>query len=260
MFSTKFYDWETGLYYYGQRYYNPSPGRWLSRDVIGEGGGLNLYGFLQNSPIGQTDALGRWPSAHYPDLAWVSSILNAPLVHQAANVRELSGLSTIDLYWVNEGDEGVDDDQGTDYESTAKHAMSSRGEGENTARLLANAWVRQNLVLAQQYFCVCDKWGVSRELALTFFGQALHTVQDYTSPSHNCFQVWPGRSIWGGHAGEAYAHVMNENFDPGKNSALDHATSWLWSFMACPAPALPADFFRTLGVDITPPNLRVTLR
>ena len=29
MFSTKFYDWETGLYYYGYRYYNPSTGRWL---------------------------------------------------------------------------------------------------------------------------------------------------------------------------------------------------------------------------------------
>ena len=34
MFSTKFYDWETGLYYYGYRYYNPSTGRWLSRDPL----------------------------------------------------------------------------------------------------------------------------------------------------------------------------------------------------------------------------------
>jgi len=38
MFSTKFYDWETGLYYYGFRYYNPSTGRWPSRDLIGEPG------------------------------------------------------------------------------------------------------------------------------------------------------------------------------------------------------------------------------
>jgi RHS repeat-associated protein len=36
MFSTKFYDWETGLYYYGHRYYNPSTGRWLSRDPLEE--------------------------------------------------------------------------------------------------------------------------------------------------------------------------------------------------------------------------------
>jgi RHS repeat-associated protein len=47
MFSTKFYDWETGLYYYGYRYYNPSTGRWLSRDPMQEEAfvsNFNLYG------------------------------------------------------------------------------------------------------------------------------------------------------------------------------------------------------------------------
>ena len=58
MFSTKFYDWETGLYYYGYRYYNPSTGRWPSRDPIGERGGLNLYGFVNESPIGFVHLLG----------------------------------------------------------------------------------------------------------------------------------------------------------------------------------------------------------
>ena len=38
MFSTKFYDWESGLYYYGYRYYNPSTGRWPSRDPLTEPG------------------------------------------------------------------------------------------------------------------------------------------------------------------------------------------------------------------------------
>jgi RHS repeat-associated protein len=36
LFSTKYYDWETGLYYYGYRYYNPSTGRWPNRDPIRE--------------------------------------------------------------------------------------------------------------------------------------------------------------------------------------------------------------------------------
>jgi RHS repeat-associated protein len=58
MFSTKFYDWETGLYYYPYRYYNPSTGRWLSRDPIAEKGGLNLYGFIHNAPINDVDSLG----------------------------------------------------------------------------------------------------------------------------------------------------------------------------------------------------------
>ncbi len=57
-FSTKYVDAETGLYYYGYRYYNSSTGRWLSRDPIGEEGGLNLYGFVGNAPIVLLDALG----------------------------------------------------------------------------------------------------------------------------------------------------------------------------------------------------------
>ena len=35
-FSTKYYDAETDLYYYGYRYYSPSLGRWISRDPIQE--------------------------------------------------------------------------------------------------------------------------------------------------------------------------------------------------------------------------------
>ena len=38
-FSTKYHDDETGLVYYGYRYYSPNLGRWLSRDPIGERGG-----------------------------------------------------------------------------------------------------------------------------------------------------------------------------------------------------------------------------
>jgi len=41
-FSTKWFDDETGLCYCGYRYYSPRLGRWISRDPIGEQGGLNL--------------------------------------------------------------------------------------------------------------------------------------------------------------------------------------------------------------------------
>ena len=48
------------LYYYGYRYYDPSTGRWLSRDPLGELGGLNPYHFVFNDPISQMDYLGEW--------------------------------------------------------------------------------------------------------------------------------------------------------------------------------------------------------
>ena len=35
-FSTKYYDAETDLYYYGYRYYSPSLGRWICRDPMEE--------------------------------------------------------------------------------------------------------------------------------------------------------------------------------------------------------------------------------
>ena len=61
-FSTKFTDVETGLVYYGYRYYNPVHGRFISRDPIGERGGLNLYGFVGNDAVNNWDYLGLAPT------------------------------------------------------------------------------------------------------------------------------------------------------------------------------------------------------
>jgi RHS repeat-associated protein len=60
-FSTKPLDSASGLYYYGFRYYNPSIGRWLSRDPIKERGGLNLYDYVKNSSLDLYDYLGLDP-------------------------------------------------------------------------------------------------------------------------------------------------------------------------------------------------------
>jgi RHS repeat-associated protein len=57
-FSTKYDDDETDLVYYGYRYYNPSTGRWLNRDPLGEDAGGSLYEFVSNDGIGQIDPNG----------------------------------------------------------------------------------------------------------------------------------------------------------------------------------------------------------
>ena len=57
-FSTKYTDYQSGLVYYGFRYYAPLTGRWPNRDPIGEQGGPNIYGFLYNDPVSFTDPLG----------------------------------------------------------------------------------------------------------------------------------------------------------------------------------------------------------
>ena len=66
-FSTKYSDLESDLLYYGYRFYNPSTGRWLSRDPLGEWGGLNLYGFVVSDSLDYFDTDGRqiMPSMPY---------------------------------------------------------------------------------------------------------------------------------------------------------------------------------------------------
>ena len=60
-FHSQYSDSETGLVYYGRRYYSPSLGRFIGRDPTGELGGDNLFAFAMNSPGNIWDRLGCGP-------------------------------------------------------------------------------------------------------------------------------------------------------------------------------------------------------
>jgi len=49
------------LYLLGQRWYDEDVGRFISRDPIGEVGGLNLYVYVGNNPVKLIDHEGRQP-------------------------------------------------------------------------------------------------------------------------------------------------------------------------------------------------------
>ncbi|RYG02100.1 MAG: RHS repeat-associated core domain-containing protein, partial [Chitinophagaceae bacterium] len=52
-------DNETGYIYCTFRYYDPSVGRWLSRDPIGlDGGQQNLYAYCGGDPVNEIDPIG----------------------------------------------------------------------------------------------------------------------------------------------------------------------------------------------------------
>ena len=57
-FSTKPYYADLGLSYYGYRFYSPTLGRWLTRDPIGEAGGVNLYEAMGNDAVNEVDPHG----------------------------------------------------------------------------------------------------------------------------------------------------------------------------------------------------------
>jgi RHS repeat-associated protein len=65
-FSTKFRDDETGLLYYGYRYYDPITGRWYSRDPIEERGSKSPYSFVDNLPVTAFDIDGRMTLREFP--------------------------------------------------------------------------------------------------------------------------------------------------------------------------------------------------
>ena len=57
-YSGKEKDDETGLYYYGARYYAPWMGRWCSSDPIGLKAGINTFEFVKSNPINKVDLFG----------------------------------------------------------------------------------------------------------------------------------------------------------------------------------------------------------
>jgi RHS repeat-associated protein len=65
LFHAEFIDAPTGLYNYGFRFYHPNLGRWISRDPIGEDGGLNLFGFVGNDGVNWGDYLGLEVKGYY---------------------------------------------------------------------------------------------------------------------------------------------------------------------------------------------------
>ncbi|MEW6283713.1 MAG: RHS repeat-associated core domain-containing protein, partial [Candidatus Eremiobacterota bacterium] len=57
---------EFGLYYMRQRLYDPGLGRWVCRDPIGFGGGLNWYLYVSNVPTNTVDPSGLKEDEDWP--------------------------------------------------------------------------------------------------------------------------------------------------------------------------------------------------
>jgi hypothetical protein len=51
-------DEETGLVYFGRRYYDPALGKWLTMDPLGLKAGPNLYAYVLNNPMTHFDLYG----------------------------------------------------------------------------------------------------------------------------------------------------------------------------------------------------------
>lgn len=60
LYTGHYHDAGSGLYLTMFRAYSPNLARWISRDPIGENGGINLYAYVSNNPINLWDPYGLY--------------------------------------------------------------------------------------------------------------------------------------------------------------------------------------------------------
>jgi RHS repeat-associated protein len=98
---------QPGTVGFSRRFYDPTLQRFLSQDPIGELGGLNLYGFVGNSPLNRADpyglAYGDWydPRTYFGNPPGVTMLPNGdmsmPGPVNPANSMTYGGMHGIDL-------------------------------------------------------------------------------------------------------------------------------------------------------------------
>ena len=134
-YSGKERDDETGLYYYGYRYYAPFIGNWLSPDPLGPVDGPNLYRFVQSNPVTLTDPNGLQATAVEPGQVQHYEIEALPSQFQSA----FDNLTSEDrVEWENRNLFFTTDEQG-------QVVKMSRSEAEAYARERAEAGLDTNV-------------------------------------------------------------------------------------------------------------------
>jgi RHS repeat-associated protein len=101
-FTGQRYDSDTGLYYYKNRYYSPTIGRFLQPDPAGYTDGLNLYIYAGNNAVMFADPLGLASTSAGSTLPYggvVSEAVPDPLVDQIL-ITPFLGLGRALLYGI----------------------------------------------------------------------------------------------------------------------------------------------------------------
>ncbi len=213
-FSTKYRDSETGLNYYGYRYYSAAVGRFVNRDLSEEAGGLNLYGFCTNNGVNKWDVNGLWDEGGH------QFIINEWLKNSEQNI---SPKTYVNYEWncmnlnVNkllmEGNNIVDGTgdhlerlPAAQSEALAyQHAMRAPGQSIGSARMLYTLFIMlqkgiamseanraRQMIKNAKTGSDADAAEAKLESAIIHLGMAQHPIADSVSPAHIGFQVWYG--------------------------------------------------------------------
>ena len=237
LYTCQQWDIDLGCYYLRARTYNPSTGRFPTADSH-EGNNqdpLSLHKYLYgwDNPVNRIDPTGKW--ATFIHKIAVNSALVTSLL--PANDRQI----------LCDQQDAVDSDQAA--ADSYRHAMSNGSgtppQSPAAARQQANDYVRDLLTKARTAESKNDHTTAMQEL-----GQAMHALQDSTSPAHHGFQPWYDYA--GGAANpHEWCHGAKESINPGQGSWLYIATDEAYDYFHDASKPLPSDFFNDLGADST---------
>jgi len=171
-------DSETGLYYYGARYYDPVLARFITPDSIvpdqGDPQSLNRYSYGRNNPIYYTDPEGHlFTPYHYINTFVSELIVNPPWAANKIAWRDL---------WVDALDiinRHVDFWKG----SSNQHNMIGKDPGTGTYQK-ADQFKEAMNRLAWQYYEEGNRWGshhLINDWVHGLWGQKLQSMQWYNA-------------------------------------------------------------------------------
>ena len=227
------YDQYIGEYYLRARYYNQNSGRFWTMDNY-DGNpedpmSLHKYLYAWDNSVNRIDPTRKW----------------ATFLHKTAVKRKLKGLvSDDDIKILCDMQDLVDGKANQDAAHVYMHAMrdGTHDQTVQEAKDMSNNRVRDLLTKARAAESSKDE-----KTAMQNLGQAIHTLQDSTSPAHHGFQPWydyPGGAVnpceW--------LHASKESIYPGSGSWLEIATLQAYNYFTG-AEEMPPDFFANLGAD-----------
>gem|GEM_PF-2721151 len=214
-------DPESGLDYFGARYYGSSMGRWLSPDwgekpmaipyaQYDDPQSLNLYGYVRNNPITHIDADGHWPTD----------------THSIIYRKAFPGLSEQQLARISGGSENQDVCRTCQTHGNAyKHAMRAPGQDVAEAKAQTGKYIGESIGKAGEIQqaandkAKCNPCGVNNlsDKALDAFTPALHAVSDKSSPTHTDVNGNPREWIISDYKehvnGESPSHMTDQQMD-----------------------------------------------
>ena len=273
-------DEENGFTCHGARYFAPWQGRWTATDPVGISDQINLFVYARSNPIVLKDVGGRWSSKGSP-----YDFLVQP-VHQMAIERVLSKqVDKRSLNILTHQQDVIDRRQ--EPKDQYLHAMTGRGLSKQQAIADANAFVHNEILSARQSTAEANSLqpkieelkqeiaSVSpspknaaalgemndrlkyltgqqhnlKDAAMVHLGNAIHTLQDATSPSHKGFQTYD----------DPVPHALEELQYPEVGSSerkqLEAATQWGYEMYK--SGEMPENIFDRNGTIIIPQEIAV---